>query len=672
MEISRKKRSESFWGMHFDFHAQPQDGVQGASLDEASIREICRSLKPDFIQIDCKGHPGWASYPSKIGNAMPEFSQDTLALWRRVTKSEGVALYMHYSGVFDRKYCSEHPEQGVKMADGTYSKEATRLNGSYADDVLIPQLLELAGEYGVDGAWVDGECWMALADFSPETLASFERETGADLKGKLPATREDAYYYEYREYNRELFKRYMRHYVDAVHEKYPDFEICSNWAFSDHMPERVSVGVDFLSGDLNPVNSFHSARYAARALAQQGGYAWDLMSWNFRNIVGGRSAYVTKHPNQLKQEAAAVIAVGGAYQNYVPQNRDGSPKMWELRNLTELSEFVLARKPFCHRATQIHQAALLLSTYDSNREAWSLYARSGYEKTMGLSALLCDIGQSLEIVCEHTLEKNIDEYKMIVVPELYSGLAEETVEDLLAYAKKGGSLVLVGKKTCSVFSAAGAPFACNDRLEFINVAAGNQQNGHTNASTNAYKPYCFTVDGNTFGALFSPCEIIADNTQNNAFFAEKPNMEQAPLVATVPFGAGKITAIGFDIGSQYLSGTQYMHRELMKQITDRLYDPIVRVDSVCGRLEIVALKKEGRMMIQLVNAGGTHADPSSATDDYIPPVLDVKLSVSLHKAPKKLVLRPEGRELPFVWNGDETVSVCIDRVDIHSILEVWE
>ena len=41
-------------------------------------RRICQLLKPDFIQIDCKGHPGWASYPTKIGNAMPEFEKDTL------------------------------------------------------------------------------------------------------------------------------------------------------------------------------------------------------------------------------------------------------------------------------------------------------------------------------------------------------------------------------------------------------------------------------------------------------------------------------------------------------------------------------------------------------------------------------------------------------------------
>ena len=128
-----KKRRDSFFGLHFDFHANPSDGVQGRTLNEDDIRKICKEIKPDFIQIDCKGHPGWTSYPSKLGNAMPEFQRDTLELWRRVTREEGVALYMHYSGVFDRKYCAEHPEDAVTRADGTQSDTTTSTLGGYVD-----------------------------------------------------------------------------------------------------------------------------------------------------------------------------------------------------------------------------------------------------------------------------------------------------------------------------------------------------------------------------------------------------------------------------------------------------------------------------------------------------------------------------------------------------------
>ena len=669
MENKIKRRNESFFGIHYDFHANPKDIPQGKTLTEEAIREICTKIKPDFIQIDCKGHPGWASYPTFLGNAVPEFEKDTLALWRRVTKEEGVALYMHYSGVFDRKYCQENPEQAIYKADGTYSLEATRLDGKYVDELLIPQILELAEKYQVDGIWIDGDCWMASSDFRPESLAKFEKETGIDLNGEIPSSPNSKYYQEYRDFSRELFRRYLNHYVDTVHAKYPNFQIASNWAFSDHMPERVCVAVDFLSGDLNPNDSFNSARYAARALAQQE-EPWDLMSWNFRNSVGGKKAYASKHPNQIKQEAASVIALGGAYQDYIPQYRDGSPNMIETLNLESVSEFIRGRKDFCFRGKPYHQAALLLSTYDRGREAIQLYSRTGFERVMGACALLCDVGQSLEIVCEHTLEKYINEYKMIVIPELYQGLTDKTMKMLLDYAKNGGKLVLVGKNTCKIFAEyESLPFTVNPLDEFVKLEVSETQNGHNNQYSNDYLPYLFATDSKEYGALFSPCHIVSENGSVEAVTKVRNTNIDYPVSVTVKYGKGSITPIGFDIGSQYLKGTQYMHRKLMKQIVSKLYDPIVKIESVFGRLEIVALNKDEKLMIQLVNANGSHANPDTATDDLIPPVLDIKLSIKLESQPKKLILQPQGRELSFEYKNSRAY-VNIDRIDIHSVIEV--
>lgn len=663
-----KRREDSFFGLHFDYHAKPEYGVQGATLTEESIRKICRELKPDFIQIDCKGHPGWASYPSKIGNAMPEFEKDTLALWRRVTNEEDVGLYMHYSGVYDVKYCEEHHDARILNAYGNYENGATRLDSSYVDDILIPQLSELAEVYGVDGVWVDGDCWMACADYREESIAKFERETGIDLGGKAPKSHNDPYYNEFREYFREEFRKYLNHYVDALHEKHPTLQIASNWAFSDHMPEKVCASVDFLSGDLNPSNGFNSARYAARALAQQN-MCWDLMSWNFRISVGARKGYASKHPVQIMQEAASVISVGGAYQNYVVQNRDGSPNEMELKKLDPVSRFIRSRRDFCFHGRQVHQAALLLSTYDRNREAHNLYSRSGFERTMGATALLCDIGESLEIICEHTLEENINEYKIIVVPELKFGLAEKTVQMLLDYAKNGGNLVLIGKTTCALFARGGAPFSVKPLEECLKNEVKETENGHINQYTKDYKPYLFTLDEMEYGALYSPCQIHADGGEIIASVFERFSTERAPLAVRIGYGKGTVSAIGFDIGEQYLSGTQYMQRTLARATVNGLYEPVARIESACGRLEISVLEVGGKLTVQLVNANGTHADSTCATDDNLPPVLDAIISIMLPNPPSKLILQPYGKELEFEYkNGRAYVE--IERISIHDIVEV--
>ncbi|MCQ2432017.1 MAG: hypothetical protein MJ175_05360 [Clostridia bacterium] len=648
-----KTRKDSYFGLHFDFHASPYPGRPpvGDTLTEEEIREICTLLRPDFLQIDCKGHPGWTSYPSSCGNAMPEFSEkapvngDPLALWRRVTKEEDVALYMHYSGVIDNRYCKEHPDQAVLGADGKRSGAdggmgSTRTIGSYADDLLIPQLTELAVKYGVNGAWVDGDCWGSHADFDPETIAAFEKETGIDLGGELPSSPDKPYYDEYREFCRELFRRYVRKYVDALHKAKPDFQIASNWSYTDHMPEPVTSDVDFISGDLNPGNSFNSARYAGRAIAQQN-HTWDLMAWNFRSANG---FYAPKHPVQIMQEAAAVISLGGGFQNYITQQPDGSPRMEQIRRMKPLSDFMRARQDFCFRGHAKHQVGVLMSTYDRHKESGSLYSRNGCEKIMGLTVLLCDAGHSVEIVSEHTIKGKCADYPVLVVPELHAGLAPETIEELLDYAKHGGSLVLVGRKTTRIFADAA---------------------GYTVGEV--YDPMkAMTVDGIDYGSVYRSRTVPGEAV---AWMAGSVKDEPEALAAVQAYGDGFLAFVGADFGSAYQANAQYLHKIIMNRLLDKLYTPSVRIEACEGTLEITDFIKDGRQLIQLVNANGAHRDAGVATEDRIQPCRDITLSIAAEEEPKALILQPAGKKLPFTY-ADGRITVQVDRVEIHEIIEV--
>ena len=645
-----KRRAESVFGLHFDFHATPDlchDPI-GQSLCEEDIREICRAVRPDFIQIDCKGHPGWASFPTACGNAMPAFRGDPLALWRRVTREEDVALYLHYSGVIDEKYCREHPDQAVMRADGTRSTRVTRTLGGYADDLLIPQLTELIRRYGIDGVWIDGDCWGSEVDYDPRTIAAFEAATGISLQGRLPVCESDPHYGEYREFCREAYRRYVRKYVDALHRVRPVFQVASNWAYSDHMPEPVTADVDFLSGDLTPLNALNSARYAGRAIAQQE-MPWDLMSWNARcELVEDFRCSPPKHPIQIMQEAAAVIALGGGYQNYITQHLDGSPKMEEIRRMDAVSRFVRARAPYCFRGRAIPQVAVILSTRDRLLESKGLYSRNGMEKIMGLTALLCDAGHSTQIISEHTFhKKGLAAWPVVVVPETCEGLDGADTAALLKYARRGGSLVLIGPNTCAQFERAGAP---------IRLSARTGATGY------------FTMDSVEFGETQAYRSIAAEG-EIIAQIGETYRSKREALAARIRFGEGTITAVGTDVGSGYHFKAQYMHRKLINAALCGLYHPLARLISVEGLLELVCLEKEGRLMLQLINANGNHHDAGTQTEDFLPPCLNIWLAIAAPAKPTALILQPEGRSLPFTYEGGEA-RVSIDRVDIHEVIEV--
>src|ERR1035437_209153 len=88
-------RSESYWGLHFDHHSELNDTHLGKTLTESMVDSMLKAARPDYIQVDCKGHPGISSYPTLVGQQAASYDKDPLALIRKVTEAHKVALFVH-------------------------------------------------------------------------------------------------------------------------------------------------------------------------------------------------------------------------------------------------------------------------------------------------------------------------------------------------------------------------------------------------------------------------------------------------------------------------------------------------------------------------------------------------------------------------------------------------
>jgi hypothetical protein len=440
------RRADSFLGIHFDFHAGPDCTNVGARTTREMVTAVIDKVRPDYIQIDGKGHPGYSSYPTKVGNPAPGIVGDPLRTWRDVTRERGVALFLHYSGVWDSHAVKTHPEWAARHPDGHPDDNATSVFGPYADALMIPQLRELAGEYGVDGVWVDGDCWGAMADYGDPVKAAFQAQTGA---AAVPQNGNEPLWNEWLDFNREGYRRYLRHYVDALKASHPKFEVISNWAFSDHMPEPVSAGVTALSGDFSPDDSVNSARFSGRCMESQG-RPWDLMSWSF-----SREPRRQKTAAQLQREAAIVLALGGGYQAYFTQTREGAVRLPELDVMAEVAHFCRERQRFCHHSEAIPQIALLYSTTGHYRSSPRLFHPSGGDGLpilkQALGALLGN-GQAVQILSEHHLRGRLSRWPLVVVPG-WSQLDPAFRDEMGAYAKAGGKLLLIGDGPAKLFAA---------------------------------------------------------------------------------------------------------------------------------------------------------------------------------------------------------------------------
>ncbi len=405
-----KKRADSFFGIYLDFHASSHDKEIGKTLTAAMIDSFFTIVRPDYVQVDCKGHAGYSSYPTKVGNQAGGFTQNILKLWREETAKHHVALFVHYSGLWDSKAISDHPKWAIINADGQPDKQKAAYFGDYLDKLMIPQLKEIS-DYGVDGAWVDGECWATKLDYSPELLERFQKETGIK---NVPKSKDDPNYQEFVEFNRSAFRQFVAKYIDGIHQYNPGFQITSNWAYSSMMPEPVKIGVDFLSGDVAGQNCVYNAAYQARCMALQG-KPWDLMSWSFTydfDVQVGRPKSLV----QLEQEAAEVMSMGGGFQCYWTQNRDGSIKPNYFSLMGKLGSFCRDRESFCKDAKTIPQIGLWYSTHSQRNRTDQVYGWNITHLEGDLSMLL-DGQNNMEILLDHYLKEHIGEYPLIVIPE---------------------------------------------------------------------------------------------------------------------------------------------------------------------------------------------------------------------------------------------------------------
>ena len=340
--VPRLRRSASFLGLHFDFHAREDEEQVGANINRDVVAAVLERVRPDYVQCDCKGHAGVSSYPTKVGFAAPGLLGDILRVWRTVTAEHGVALYVHYSGIYDVKAVELHPNWARLDEQGLTDSRNASVYGPYVDQLMIPQLKELIDDYDIDGVWVDGDCWALARDYSqlaldayrsagfgaaPPRLAVETAPLWSVRRGDMPMIEQgtplEPIFRQFSDVQREGFRRYLRRYVDELHEYCPTFQIASNWAFSSLMPEAVTADVDYLSGDSATVFG-SDLRLDPRFFVRQG-KPWDIMTWTFvgHGPQSANPATSTKSVPQLCQEAAMIISLGGGYQSYTNQRTLG-------------------------------------------------------------------------------------------------------------------------------------------------------------------------------------------------------------------------------------------------------------------------------------------------------------------------------------------------------------
>ena len=660
-----------YFGLHYDLHAGPKDTELGSRCSPRELVPMLRMMGVDFVQTDCKGHPGMTSWFSKVPNATvsPGVVKDAMAQWRQSTRQLRLPLHCHYSGIWDKAAGKKHPAWCIIKADGKvagapFGDNAAKSTGEkmcprgpYADKLMIPQLLELIDRYQVDGFWIDGDMWGMEPCYCKACRKAFHEQTGLN---KPPTKPDDPNWHRWWNFTRESFEAYVTHYCNAVHAHKPGVLVCSNWLQTFKHPGEPKVPTDWISGDNSWVWGLDGSRCEARFLSTRG-KPWDIMLWNFYCSHGmgkPESPWTAKPVEMLQQEAAVLLAFGGNVQVYEnPGVRTGQLIPWRAKRIQAMGRFVHQRRAVCQGTETIPQIAVLHSETHLRRTPTgaNLMWNTDASPVQGAVFSLLECSYGVDILDEWALLQRLDQFPVIVAPE-QDFMSDAMVAALKGYVERGGRLLVSGAKAFERFG-----------KKFLGVKSGSVEEGKTyhvpaaDGSVPIWSKDWRRVKPTTakgFGRLAL-----------TALLDERLLPEPAYTVNRV--GKGQVAYVGCNLFRDFTHNRYPLCRTFIGEVCEQLAGNRwnIRVSAPVG-VDVTLRRKAGSILVHFVNRGsGIPNQPNNGAIDCIPTVGPMQVRMRLAHKPStvKMALEPA----TVAWRYSKGwLTATVDRVRIHNTLVI--
>ncbi len=660
---------DRYFGLHYDLHAVIQDTELGLHTGPEELAAGLALANPDFVQTDCKGHPGVVSWFSQVRDASipPELQADALAGWRAATRRMGLPLHCHYSGIWDEAAGGRHPEWIRLDKDGQACCKniapgmiSMCPRGEYLDLLMIPQLLELVDRYEVDGFWIDGDLWASEPCYCARCQAEFTARTGISEPPRDPG---EEHWDAWIRFALDSYYEYVQRYVDAVHNRKPGVLVCANWLQTFRNPGAPIVTTDWISGDNSHVWGLDDSRCEARFISTRG-KPWDIMLWAFYRTslpLDPLPPFSFKPLQMLQQEAAVTLALGGSLQVYEHPSpvRSGQLIPWRMKVIGAVSEFAHARRAVCQGTESLPQVAVLHSeTHTNHHRGRNLMWGVDTKPVQGAVFALLENHYGGDVLDEWALLQRLEGFSVIVVPEQEERSAEMVVA-LKAYASQGGRLLLSG-------AGMGARFGAG----FLGV-----HTGEVKTSAEFYlcaKEQSSSVQQSVPVTSASWTLLQPEGAQGMGRLGLSSLLDERLLDAPVwtwnGIGLGAVAWLPFDL-FRFFEKTRYplLRRfvgEVLAQFAGRL---AVRISApTC--IDAILRRKVGQIQVHLLNRlSGLPNNPSNGAVDEIPPAGPVTVEIDLPQAPASVSLVFEDE--PVTWDYRSGVLCAeIARVWIHSSL----
>ncbi|MFC1525714.1 alpha-L-fucosidase [Candidatus Latescibacterota bacterium] len=664
-----------YFGLHYDLHAGPSDTELGVRAGPKYLVPLLEIINPDFVQTDCKGHPGYTSWYSKVPNASvsPGVKRDALKGWRAATRQLDLPLHCHYSGIWDAAAGARHPEWGAITAAGLPAGAAfgpgadepgppQRMcpRGPYLERLLVPQMMELIDRYGVDGFWVDGDIWAVEPCYCQRCTSAFKDATGIAAP---PREESDPSWAAWWWFTMEGFEHYVTRYCEHIHERRPHVLICSNWLQTFRHPGEPRVPTDWISGDNTPSFGLDAGRCEARFISTRG-KPWDIMIWSFYSGhgMGDRtSPWTFKPAEMIQQEAAVVCALGGNVQVYENPGglRDGRLVEWRARRLRQVSRFVKARRSLCQGSETIPQVVVLHSEHHArSRPGPNLMRGIDPRPVQGATWSLLESHYGVDIMDEWALLPRLDSFPAVVAPE-QDRMSDEMIAALVGYVEAGGKLLVSGPAAYQRFGS-----------RFLGVRKGVMETEST---------YHVPAADGSFAAWSGTWHLTRASTATPlGQLATSPLLEDRLLPQAAAFvnkvGRGAVAYVPFEVFRFFEHNRYPLTRAYVGEVVRSLVGKLAISVSAPTCIDVVLRAKGTRSIVHLINrASGVPQRPNDSTVDEIPPMGPIEVEMKLARRPKGVRVALERAPLEWKFRAGKrtgTLTARLEKVHVHAALVV--
>lgn len=647
--------------IHLDFHTSEHLKGIGADFKKEDFQAALRVGQVDAINLFAKCHHSWSYYPTEVGRMHPHLDFDLLGAQIEACREIGVKVQIYYTFGWSAGDAEAHPEWCVRDRDGGFVTQGELPAGAKPSDSLpdfywkflcsntayhehiMAQVGELCERYAPEGFWFDiyqvqrhccCECCkrdMQAEGVNFEDTAAVEAFSARKIQAHCAALR------------------------DLIAGHHPEAQVFFNGttAIETAGNFRHRMYANNTMQDLEDLptvwGGYDKLPLQSKYFLQEG-YAITAMSGKFHTAWGEFGGF--KHPDALRYEAASMIA-WGAHCNFGDQlHPNGRMDPATYANIGQAYAYVKQIEDYGIGGLPVARLGF-----------WRSFSA---EHDEGLAKILLEQQVNFE-VANHT--EDLGKYDAVILPGV-SCLSAEEAQALDAYAKNGGSLVVLGagalSATGEVLLDIGADYLGEANFDRDYLVAGEAvKEGLVESPFLNFKP----------SRRFQPhaeTEILAQIhepyfSRTQAQYCSHQNTPHRPEAAAHPavFRKASVITIAPELDCMYYKQGMRLHRDLFINVLKLVHTrPMVEATlPSAGRLAFLHQAEQKRYVAHLLYAPPMQRGNCEVIED-LPLLHEVLLNFDLPKTITAVTLVPEGIPLPINFKGKRG-SVVIPQFSCH-------